>query len=60
MLLKFLSVVLTCWLSLFSAPGKRTEEEKDTCKGKTQQEGCQQTAGTGYDLSTVDYLILNI
>lgn len=60
MLLKFLSVVLTCWLSLFAAPGKRTVEEKDTCKGKTQQEGCQQAAGTGYDLSTVDYLILNI
>lgn len=60
MLLKFLSVVLTCWLSLFSAPGKHAVEEKDTCKCKTQQEGCQQAAGTGYDLSTVDYLILNI
>jgi len=60
MLLKFLSVVLTCWLSLFSVPGKRTVEEADTCKGKTKQEACKQTSGTGYDLSTVDYLILNI
>lgn len=60
MLLKFLSVVLTCWLSLFSVPGKRTVEEKETCKGKTKQEASQQAAGTGYDLSTVDYLILNI
>lgn len=58
MLLKLLSVALTCWITLFTVPGKRTVEQTDTCKQPLHQQIDQPS--TGFELSTVDYLVLSI